>query len=144
MEHPAIRIDLKPTFTHARLVAKMESARGDLLKEAATRWKLGEAALGILGIKQWQDVQSLAHAVKNLVIPLQKPRPIAEAISSAGGVCWSALDESLMLHQHPGIFIAGEMIDWEAPTGGYLMQGCFATGSRAGSCAAAWVSSSMS
>ena len=55
-----------------------------------------------------------------------------EAISSAGGVPWSELDSDLMLTWHPGIFVAGEMIDWEAPTGGYLLQGCFATGTRAG------------
>ena len=62
-----------------------------------------------------------------------------EAISSAGGVCWSGLDATLMVKALPGVFVAGEMIDWEAPTGGYLMQGCFATGTRAGLAAAAWV-----
>ena len=62
---------------------------------------------------------------------------MAEAISTAGGVRWSGLDENLMLRELPGIFVAGEMIDWEAPTGGYLLQGCFATGTRAGRAAAA-------
>jgi predicted flavoprotein YhiN len=57
---------------------------------------------------------------------------VAEAISSAGGVAWTELDESLMLRKLPGVFVAGEMIDWEAPTGGYLLQGCFATATRAG------------
>jgi predicted flavoprotein YhiN len=70
---------------------------------------------------------------------LQSPRPIDEAISSAGGVPWSELDETLMLRKAPGVFVAGEMIDWEAPTGGYLLQGCFATGTRAGASAAAAV-----
>jgi len=138
MTHPEIHIDLKPTFTHSQLVAKMESVRCNFLKEAATRWKLSDAAIAILGVNDWPDAKSLAHAVKELIIPLEKPRPIAEAISSAGGVCWSALNDSLMLRDHPGIFIAGEMIDWEAPTGGYLMQGCFATGTRAGQSAATW------
>ncbi|MFM7272569.1 MAG: NAD(P)/FAD-dependent oxidoreductase, partial [Gammaproteobacteria bacterium] len=55
-------------------------------------------------------------------------RPLAEAISTAGGVRFEALDERLMLREHPGVFCAGEMLDWEAPTGGYLLQGCFATG----------------
>ena len=64
------------------------------------------------------------------------PRPIAEAISSAGGVPWRELDENLMLRKLPGVFVAGEMIDWEAPTGGYLLQGCFATATRAGRAAA--------
>jgi predicted flavoprotein YhiN len=62
---------------------------------------------------------------------LRGPRPIEEAISTAGGVAWEALDENLMLRSHPGLFCAGEMIAWDAPTGGYLLQGCFATGTRA-------------
>jgi predicted flavoprotein YhiN len=62
---------------------------------------------------------------------LRGPRPIAEAISSAGGIAWRDLTKSLSLQGAPAIFFAGEMIDWEAPTGGYLMQGCFATGRRA-------------
>jgi predicted flavoprotein YhiN len=74
--------------------------------------------------------------VKNFTIALSGPRPIAEAISSAGGLPWRELDENLMLRKLPGIFAAGEMIDWEAPTGGYLMQGCFATATRAGRAAA--------
>jgi hypothetical protein len=60
-----------------------------------------------------------------------RPRPIAEAISSAGGVAFSELNEDLMVKRFPGLFVAGEMIDWEAPTGGYLLQGCFATATRA-------------
>jgi predicted flavoprotein YhiN len=70
--------------------------------------------------------------VKKFTVALRGPRPIAEAISSAGGVPWRELDESLMLHKLPGVFVAGEMIDWEAPTGGYLLQGCFTTATRAG------------
>jgi predicted flavoprotein YhiN len=75
--------------------------------------------------------------VKNFTLSLSGPRPIAEAISSAGGVPWSELDQNLMLRKLPGVFVAGEMIDWEAPTGGYLLQGCFSTGTRAGRAAAA-------
>lgn len=139
MPAPAIAIDFKPTFTHAQLVSKMESVRRGFLNEAKIRWKLPDAACAILGQSEWSDVPSLAHSVKQCVIPLDRPRPIEEAISSAGGVCWNAIDENLMIKSHPGIFVAGEMIDWEAPTGGYLMQGCFATGTRAGLGAAAWV-----
>ncbi|MGB0415721.1 MAG: NAD(P)/FAD-dependent oxidoreductase, partial [Coraliomargarita sp.] len=62
--------------------------------------------------------------------------PMDEAISTAGGVAWDGFDDTLMLHQKPGVFCAGEMIDWEAPTGGYLMQGCFVTGRIAGKAAA--------
>ena len=77
-----------------------------------------------------------ALPLRQMILPLRGPRPIAEAISSAGGVRWDELDQNLMLRKMPGIFVAGEMIDWEAPTGGYLLQGCFATGTRAGRAAA--------
>jgi len=140
MDAPAIAIDFKPTFTHAQLVAKMQSVRRNHLDEAKTRWRLGDAAHAILARSSWQDTDSLASEVKHCVIPLDRPRPIAEAISSAGGVCWSELDETLMFTRFPGIYVAGEMIDWEAPTGGYLIQGCFATGTRAGRSATAWLS----
>jgi uncharacterized flavoprotein (TIGR03862 family) len=142
MPEPAIAIDFKPTCTRARLVSKMESVRRDFLAEARVRWRLSEAAVAILGRKPWRDSDSLAREAKNCVIPLSGPRPLAEAISSAGGVCWSALNSALMVKRFPGIFVAGEMIDWEAPTGGYLMQGCFATGTRAGQAAAAWLAGS--
>jgi predicted flavoprotein YhiN len=139
MPEPAVAIDFKPTFTHTQLVSKMESVRRGFLDEARVRWKLSDAAHAILGHRSWDDAGSLAREVKHCIIRLEGPRPIAEAISSAGGVCWSALDERLMLRSCPGVFVAGEMIDWEAPTGGYLMQGCFATGTRAGRSAAEWL-----
>lgn len=139
MAHPVIAIDFKPDFTHERLVAKMESVRRNFLKEARVRWRLSDAASEILSRREWSDAESLAREVKHCVIGLTGPRPLAEAISSAGGVCWSELDSALMLKRLPGIFVAGEMIDWEAPTGGYLMQGCFATGTRAGNAAAEWL-----
>ncbi|BBP67171.1 NAD(FAD)-utilizing dehydrogenase [Pseudomonas sp. Cab53] len=78
------------------------------------------------------DPARLAQAIKALPITLVKPRPLDEAISSAGGVVFSGLDENLMLRSVPGVFVAGEMLDWEAPTGGYLLTACFATGYRAG------------
>ena len=139
MAAPAIAIDFKPTFSHAQLVAKMQSVRRDFHEQARVRWKLGEAAHAVLARNVWHDVESLAREAKHCVIPLDGPRPIAEAISSAGGVCWRGMDSTLMIRRYPGIFVAGEMMDWEAPTGGYLMQGCFATGARAGRSAAAWV-----
>ena len=73
---------------------------------------------------------------KCCAIQLKGTRPIEEAISSAGGVCWDELDENLMLKKLPGVFVCGEMISWDAPTGGYLLQGAFASGTRAGSGAA--------
>ncbi len=139
MSEPAIAIDFKPTFTHEQLVAKMESVRRDFLAEARTRWKLSELAHAILSQHTWPDAASLAREVKHFVIPLTRPRPLDEAISSAGGVCWSEIDDGLMLKKLPGIFLAGEMIDWEAPTGGYLMQGCFATGTRAAQSTVEWL-----
>jgi predicted flavoprotein YhiN len=117
----------------------MQSVRRDFLSEARTRWKLSESTHAILARKTWDDADSLAREVKNCVIPLTGPRPLDEAISSAGGVCWSEIDETLMLKKLPGVFLAGEMIDWEAPTGGYLMQGCFATGTRAAKSAEEWL-----
>lgn len=143
MAEPAIAIDFKPTFTVARLVAKMESVRRDFLGEARVRWKLPAAACAILARGgEWADALSLAREVKHCVIPLTGPRPVEEAISTAGGVLWDELTAGLMLRNQPGVFLAGEMIDWEAPTGGYLMQGCFATGSRAGRSAADWLKQS--
>jgi uncharacterized flavoprotein (TIGR03862 family) len=84
------------------------------------------------------DLALLAQLVKALPITVTAPRPIDEAISSAGGVRFEALDEHFMLKALPGVFCAGEMLDWEAPTGGYLLTACFATGRAAGEGAAAW------
>jgi uncharacterized flavoprotein (TIGR03862 family) len=138
METPAIEIDFKPTFTIERLVQKMESARRDFFKEARLRWKLNEVACAIIEqyYGQFDSAEALAKVVKACHIPLTKARPIEEAISTSGGVSWSALDTNLMLKQLPGVYCAGEMIDWEAPTGGFLIQGCFVTGGVAGAAAA--------
>ena len=141
MPCPAISIDFKPSFTIPRLIAKMQSVRGDFLEEAKTRWRLSETAIAILAHSKrapFASAEELADAVKNFSLALTHPRPLAEAISSAGGVCWSELDAGLMLKKLPGVFLAGEMIDWEAPTGGYLLQGCFATATRAAQSALAW------
>lgn len=135
MERPVIHLDLKPTFSAIELARKLESAQGDLAEACKQKWKLSDAAFAVFrenlsaGEK---NTASLADHAKACPIPLRGPRPIEEAISSAGGVCWSELDDNLMLTQLPGVYVAGEMIDWEAPTGGYLMQGCFATGTMTG------------
>ncbi|HJR75222.1 MAG TPA: TIGR03862 family flavoprotein [Luteimonas sp.] len=92
-----------------------------------------------LGAERIADAVSVAHAIKRLPLTLLRPRPIEEAISSAGGVKLEALDEASMLEAMPGIFCAGEMLDWEAPTGGYLLTACFASGYRAGSGAVEWL-----
>ena len=138
MDAPEICIDFKPTFTVAQLVRKMESVRRNFSREARERWKLPDAACAILEQFHgpFDSAEKLAVAAKDCRIPLTGPRPLAEAISTAGGVCWSELDKDLMLKKLPGVFCAGEMIDWEAPTGGFLLQGCFASGTRAGKAAA--------
>ncbi|MDR3405609.1 MAG: TIGR03862 family flavoprotein [Chthoniobacter sp.] len=132
---PELVVDLKPAHSVERLVAKLGPIQRNFLAEAKQRWRLSDAAHAVLtygiGGVAITSAESLAKAAKHCVLRLSGPRPIAEAISSAGGVCWSELDDSLMLKRLPGIFLAGEMIDWEAPTGGYLLQGCFATGTRA-------------
>lgn len=138
MDEPSIEIDFKPTFTEERLVAKMESARRDFYKEAGLRWKLSEAACAIIQqyYGEFDNAKALANVVKCCRIPLTEPRPIEESISTSGGVAWSDLNEDLMLKKLPGVYCAGEMVDWEAPTGGFLMQGCFVTGTIAGKSAA--------
>jgi uncharacterized flavoprotein (TIGR03862 family) len=139
MESPAIAIDFKPTFTVEQLARKLSHVKRDYLEAARISWKLSDAACALLSLRPYIDAASLAKEVKNHIIPLTRPRPIAEVISSAGGVPFSALDGNLMLRDHPGIFLAGEMIDWEAPTGGYLMQGCFATATRSAAAASIWL-----
>lgn len=85
------------------------------------------------------SIEPLAHFTKNLPIPLIAARPLDEAISSAGGVTFETLDEHLMLRSMPGVFCAGEMLDWEAPTGGYLLTACFASGVTAGHGVLKWL-----
>ena len=133
MPEPALEIDFKPTFTHDDLLRKMESVKRDRLAACRERWKLSAAAHAIVrdGLPEDVSLEALARRAKACRVAFTGPRPIDEAISSAGGVKWTELDSSLMLKNLPGVFVAGEMIDWEAPTGGYLMQGCFATGTHA-------------
>ena len=83
--------------------------------------------------------EALAAALKAVPVPVTGLRPMDEAISTAGGVRQAQVDERLMLRDRPGVFVAGEMLDWEAPTGGYLLTGCFATGRWAGDHAADYV-----
>lgn len=142
LPHPQVILDLKPSVETSALVRKLGLLRQNFLTEARSRWKLSDAAFTLLAHfappEALRSAELLARAAKELTIPLTGPRPLAEAISSAGGVRWENLDGNLMVTALPGLFCAGEMIDWEAPTGGYLMQGCFASGTRAGSAAAAW------
>ena len=143
MPEPEIVIDFKPSHSIAQLVKKLGVIRTHFLAEARSRWRLCDAAFAIVenlpARESFSSAESLAAAVKSFPLRLAGPRPLAEAISSAGGVRWSELDSSLMLRKLPGVFVAGEMIDWDAPTGGYLMQGCFATGIHAARGALEWL-----
>lgn len=137
LDEPVLSLDFKPTFSVDQLVRKMESVRRNYLGESQFRWKLSEPMRAILACFHgpFDSAEQLARAAKACVLPLVKARPLSEAISSAGGVSWSAVDERLMLRDVPGVFVAGEMVDWEAPTGGYLLQGCFASGTLVGKAA---------
>jgi hypothetical protein len=143
MPEPELVIDFKPAHTVEQLVKKLGVCRRNFLAEARSRWRLSAAAFVILknlpGREPFTSAEALATNVKSCALRFTGPRPLAEAISSAGGVRWAELDSSLMARSLPGIFVAGEMIDWEATTGGYLIQGCFATGSRAARGALAWL-----
>jgi uncharacterized flavoprotein (TIGR03862 family) len=133
MTQPKIEIDLKPAFTVEQLSAKIRHAQGiHLLDQAARAWRLSRASVALLQLRApFGSASELAALAKAYPLALRGPRPIEEAISTAGGVSWEELDDDLMLKRCPGIFCAGEMIDWEAPTGGYLIQGCFSTATRA-------------
>ena len=140
-----LELDLLPDLPHSRLRALL--AKGRSGRSLANRLR----AAGIDGVKaglvrelaapeELADEARLAAALKALRLPLRTTRALDEAISSAGGVRFEALDERLMLRAMPGVFCAGEMIDWEAPTGGYLLTACLASGRVAGAGAAAWLS----
>ena len=137
MATPQVTIDFKPQLTAETMRERI--ANLDNPADWFRAWKLSAAAVALLETappNEPRDCEQTIARVKNFTIALRGPRPIAEAISSAGGLPWSELDETLMLRKLPGVYAAGEMIDWEAPTGGYLLQGCFDTATRAGRCAA--------
>jgi uncharacterized flavoprotein (TIGR03862 family) len=143
--HATLQLDLAPGRSLERLQADLAKPRGHRSVSEHLRRQAGiegaKAALlyEVLDRKQWDNPGVLARAIHRLSLTLQRPRPIAEAISSAGGVRLEAVDDALMLNVLPGMFCAGEMLDWEAPTGGYLLTACFASGRRAGMGAAAWL-----
>lgn len=144
-----IYLDLVPDFDAERVYAEVTRPRG-----ARSMSSHLQSRLGIKGVKSgllreclsgaaFADPERLAEALKMLPVVLKQTRPIDEAISSAGGVRFDALDPaSLMLVEMPGVFAAGEMVDWEAPTGGYLLTACFASGRAAGRGALAWLKDS--
>jgi len=145
MRAPCITVDFKPQSTVEQLLRKMGPIQRNFLREAETRWRLPPVVSALLrksmGAEDLSCASELASIVKGFPIRLTAPRNIKEAISSAGGVKFCGLNPDLMLANIPGIFVAGEMMDWEAPTGGYLLQGCLATGTRAALGALRWLRS---
>lgn len=144
-----LRLDLTPDRGIPRLTQDLSQPRGK--RTMATHL---ERRAGIEGVKagllrevvskeDFTDPVRLAAAIKSLPLRLVAPRPLKEAISTAGGVPFEALTRRLMVRSLPGVFCAGEMLDWEAPTGGYLLNACFATGRAAGIGAVAWLNKSV-
>ncbi len=141
-----LNLDLAPDRTLTRLQAQLSKPRkGRTLTEHLRR------SVGIEGVKagllhevlskeSLNDMRQLAVAIKSLPLRLVRTRPLSEAISTAGGVDLRELDRHLMIEKLPGVFCTGEMLDWEAPTGGYLLTACLASGRVAGQGAAQWLS----
>lgn len=138
-------LDLAPDKTEAQLVERLSKPRGS--RSMASHL---EKAVGMKGVKagllrefvpkdEFASMERLAFYIKQLPVPLIATRPLDEAISSAGGVMFESLDENLMIKSMPGVFCVGEMLDWEAPTGGYLLTACFASGRKAGAGVMKWL-----
>jgi uncharacterized flavoprotein (TIGR03862 family) len=132
------QLDLLPDLTHERVLAELQHPRGarSLSNHLKSRLHLDGIKAGLLyellNESQLHDSVQLAQAIKALPISMTAARPLDEAISTAGGVLFEALTPDLMLESLPGVFCTGEMLDWEAPTGGYLLTACLASGAVAG------------
>ncbi|TPD91804.1 TIGR03862 family flavoprotein [Stenotrophomonas maltophilia] len=143
--HATLWLDLVPGRDEARLLADLSQPRkgrsfGEHLRRQAGLDAVKTALVfETLGKDAGNDLAAVIATLKRLPLRLLRPRPIAEVISTAGGVRLDALDEGLMLRALPGVFCAGEMLDWEAPTGGYLLTACYASGLRAAEGVTAWL-----
>ncbi|MDG1409645.1 MAG: TIGR03862 family flavoprotein [Acidimicrobiales bacterium] len=132
-----IQIDLLPDVSHNGLGIRLETKRPkDSVSTYLRRAGIKPVGISLLreatGNRLPDDRVGMASLVKAVPVPITAMASIDRAISTAGGVAWSAVDESLQLNACPGVYVAGEMLDWEAPTGGYLLQACFSTGAWAG------------
>lgn len=140
-----LRLDLAPDRDIPRLTHDLSRPRGkrtmatQLQRQANIEGVKAGLLREVISKDDFADPARLAVAIKSLPVKLIAPRPLKEAISTAGGVPFEALDERLMIRTLPGVFCAGEMLDWEAPTGGYLLTACFATGRAAGFGAVDWL-----
>jgi uncharacterized flavoprotein (TIGR03862 family) len=143
--HAQLTLNLRTEFTAERVLAEVRHPRGSrsLSSHLKSRLNLQPVHLAllheVLSKDELADPVQLAHAIQNLPITVVATRPLDEAISSAGGVKLEALDDALMARQAPGVFAAGEMLDWEAPTGGYLLSACLASGRHAAKGALAYL-----
>lgn len=146
--HATFHLDLMPDHSPERVLVEVRHPRGSRSLSSHLKSRLGLDGIkaGILyehlGKDGMSDPVALAHAIKALPITVVAPRPLDEAISTAGGVAFEALDAHLMATVAPGVFCAGEMLDWEAPTGGYLLTACMASGRVAGQGALRWLAQS--
>lgn len=139
-----VYLDLYPDRSYERLWGDLSKPRGTRSLSRHLKACLGKDELKralLFEFCRRQDLEKpkiLAGLAKALPLHIAAPRPLSEAISTAGGVSFDSVDSNLMLKDLPGVFVAGEMLDWEAPTGGYLLTACFATGLWAGRAAASW------
>ncbi|WP_342052754.1 MULTISPECIES: TIGR03862 family flavoprotein [unclassified Cupriavidus] len=136
--HATITLDLAPGRAAEDVAREIGRPRGSRSVSSHLQSRLGIAGVKagllreVLSKEAMHDPVALAAAIKALPLRLERARPIDEVISSAGGVRFEAMDDRLMLNALPGVFCAGEMLDWEAPTGGYLLTACFGSGRVAG------------
>jgi uncharacterized flavoprotein (TIGR03862 family) len=142
-EQAVVSIDLRPDLSPAALAARLARPRGSASLSSFLRKEAGLPPIGVGLVQEalhsGSTPDALPTLIKALPLKLVAPKPIERAISTAGGIAWGEVDERLMLHRRPGTFVAGEMLDWEAPTGGYLLQGCLSTGAAAGKGVLAWL-----
>ena len=138
-----LTIDLRPDVSHEALAARLGRPRGGQSMAGVLRKSGGLPPVAAALVREPgplpADPAELAARIKALTLRLTGVRPIARAISTAGGLRFADVTDDLMVASRPGLFVAGEMLDWEAPTGGYLLQACFATGRAAGAAAAGFV-----
>lgn len=140
-----LHLDLLPDWSEQRVLTEVQHPRGSRSLTSHLQSRLGLKGVKAnllreaLSAEQMHNPALLASTIKSLPLNLLAPRPLSEVISTAGGVRCETLDEHLMLRDIPGIFCAGEMLDWEAPTGGYLLTACFASGRAAGLGALSWL-----
>lgn len=140
-----LHLDLLPDWTLQRVQVEVSHPRGSRSLSSHLQSRLGLKGVKanllreVLSAEEMHDPALLAHTVKNLELRLIAARPLSEAISTAGGVTFEELNAQLMFKKMPGVFCAGEMLDWEAPTGGYLLSACFASGYAAGNGALNWL-----